>query len=168
MKRGHTVLEYKSVIRRVRAVRPEICITSDFIVGFPGETEQDFEATLKLIDDIGFDNSFSYLYSARPGTPAAEMTDTTPLEVKAARLKRLQEKLTSQEDAVGQSMLGTIQRVLVEGLSKKDAQELAGRTDNNRVINFRGLPEMIDRFVDVKVTEVVRHTLRGELVKIGV
>lgn len=166
MKRGHTVLEYKSVIRRVRAVRPDICVTSDFIVGFPGETEQDFEATLKLIDDIGFDNSFSYLYSPRPGTPAAEMRDDTPLEVKSARLKRLQDKLSSQEDAVGQSMLDSVQRVLVEGISKKDVLEMAGRTDNNRVINFRGSPGMIGRFVDVKVTQVVRHTLRGELVSL--
>jgi tRNA-2-methylthio-N6-dimethylallyladenosine synthase len=163
MKRGHTVLEYKSIIRRVRALRPEICITSDFIVGFPGETEQDFEATLKLIDEIGFDNSFSYLYSPRPGTPAAEMHDDTTHEVKAARLKRLQDRLSSQEDAVGQSMLGSVQRVLVEGVSKKDVLELAGRTDNNRVINFSGSLGMIGRFVDVKVTQVVRHTLRGEL-----
>ncbi len=163
MKRGHTVLEYKSIIRRVRALRPGICVTSDFIVGFPGETEADFEATLKLIDEIGFDNSFSYLFSARPGTPAAEMQDDTPHEVKAARLKRLQDTLSSQEDAVGQSMLGSVQRVLVEGVSKKDVLELAGRTDNNRVINFSGSPGMIGRFVDVKVTQVVRHTLRGEL-----
>ena len=163
MKRGHTVLEYKSVIRRVRAVRPDICITSDFIVGFPGETEQDFEATLKLIDDIGFDNSFSYLFSARPGTPAAEMRDDTPHEVQAARLKRLQERISEQESGVAEAMLGTVQRVLVEGISKKDVLELAGRTDNNRVVNFRGSPGMIGRFVDVNVTEVVRHTLRGEL-----
>ncbi len=164
MKRGHTVLEYKSIIRRVRALRPDICVTSDFIVGFPGETEADFDATLKLIDEIGFDNSFSYLYSPRPGTPAADMHDDAPHEVKAARLKRLQDRLSSQEDAVGQSMLGTVQRVLVEGVSKKDVLELAGRTDNNRVINFRGSPGMTGRFVDVKVTQVVRHTLRGELV----
>jgi tRNA-2-methylthio-N6-dimethylallyladenosine synthase len=163
MKRGHTVLEYKSIIRRVRALRPGICVTSDFIVGFPGETEQDFEATLKLIDEIGFDNSFSYLYSPRPGTPAAEMQDDTPADVKAARLKRLQDALSSQEDAVGHSMLGSVQRVLVEGVSKKDVLELAGRTDNNRVINFSGSPGMIGRFVDVRVTQVVRHTLRGEL-----
>ena len=167
MKRGHTVLEYKSVIRRVRAVRPDICVTSDFIVGFPGETDQDFEATLKLIDDIGFDNSFSYLYSARPGTPAAEMHDDTPHEVKAARLKRLQDKLAAQEDGVGQAMLGSVQRVLVEGISKKDTLELAGRTDNNRIVNFRGSPGMIGRFVEVRVTEVVRHTLRGELEKMA-
>ncbi len=165
MKRGHTVLEYKSVIRRVRAARPDICITSDFIVGFPGETEQDFELTLKLIDEVGFDNSFSYLYSPRPGTPAAEIRDDTPHQVKAARLKRLQDRLSSQEDAVGLSMLGSVQRVLVEGISKKDTLELAGRTDNNRVINFRGSPGMIGRFVEVSVTQVVRHTLRGELAR---
>lgn len=147
----------------MRAVRPDICVTSDFIVGFPGETDQDFEATLKLIDDIGFDNSFSYLYSPRPGTPAAEMRDDTPHEIKAARLKRLQDKLAAQEDGVGQAMLGSVQRVLVEGISKKDTLELAGRTDNNRVVNFRGSPGMIGRFVEVRVTEVVRHTLRGEL-----
>jgi len=164
MKRGHTVLEYKSIIRRVRALRPDICVTSDFIVGFPGETEADFEATLKLIEDIGFDNSFSYLYSPRLGTPAAEMFDDTPQEVKVSRLHRLQEKLSSLEDAVGQSMLGSVQHVLVEGISKKDMLEMAGRTDNNRVINFRGSPGMIGRFVDVTVTQVVRHTLRGELI----
>ncbi|MDD2915797.1 MAG: tRNA (N6-isopentenyl adenosine(37)-C2)-methylthiotransferase MiaB [Gallionella sp.] len=163
MKRGHTVLEYKSIIRRIRAVRPDICITSDFIVGFPGETEQDFEATMKLIDEIGFDNSFSYLYSPRPGTPAAEMHDDTPHEVKAARLKRLQDRIMEQEAAVAQSMLGTVQRVLVEGFSKKDAHELAGRTDNNRVVNFSGPPDLIGRFAHVKITQVVRHTLRGEL-----
>ena len=167
MKRGHTVLEYKSVIRRVRAVRPDICITSDFIVGFPGETEQDFEATLKLIDDIGFDNSFSYLFSPRPGTPAAEMRDDTPHEIKAARLKRLQDRISEQESGVAEGMLGTVQRVLVEGISKKDVLELAGRTDNNRVVNFRGSPGMIGRFVDVNVTEVVRHTLRGELASVA-
>jgi tRNA-2-methylthio-N6-dimethylallyladenosine synthase len=164
MKRGHTVLEYKSIIRRVRAARPDICITSDFIVGFPGETEQDFEATMKLVDEVGFDNSFCYLYSPRPGTPAAELRDDTPQEVKAARLKRLQERIMEQESAVAQAMLGTTQRVLVEGLSKKDAQELAGRTDNNRVVNFRGSAEMIGSFAEVKITQVVRHTLRGELV----
>ncbi|MDO8810506.1 MAG: tRNA (N6-isopentenyl adenosine(37)-C2)-methylthiotransferase MiaB, partial [Gallionella sp.] len=164
MKRGHTVLEYKSIIRRVRAARPDVCITSDFIVGFPGETEQDFEATMKLIDEVGFDNSFSYLYSPRPGTPAAEMRDDTPQEVKAARLKRLHDRIMEQEAGVGQSMLGTVQRVLVEGISKKDAQELAGRTDNNRVVNFHGAPDLIGRFVEVKITGVVRHTLRGEVV----
>jgi tRNA-2-methylthio-N6-dimethylallyladenosine synthase len=164
MKRGHTVLEYKSIIRRVRAARPDICITSDFIVGFPGETEQDFEATMKLIDEVGFDNSFSYLYSPRPGTPAAEMRDDTPHEVKASRLKRLQDRIAEQEDAVAQAMLGTTQRALIEGSSKKDALELAARTDNNRVVNFSGNTDLIGGFVEVKITQVVRHTLRGELV----
>ncbi len=163
MKRGHTVLEYKSIIRRVRQARPDICITSDFIVGFPGETEQDFEATLKLVADIGFDMSFSYLYSPRPGTPAAEMRDDTSEEVKAARLKRLQDLITAQEEAIAQAMQGTVQRVLVEGLSKKDVHELAGRTENNRVVNFPGSPGMIGRFVEVRINQVVRHTLRGEV-----
>lgn len=163
MKRGHTVLEYKSIIRRVRAARPDICITSDFIVGFPGETEQDFLATMKLIDEIGFDNSFSYLYSPRPGTPAAELRDDTPHEVKAARLKILQDRIAAQEDTVAQAMLGTVQRVLIEGISKKDTQELAGRTDNNRVVNFPGTEHKIGQFAEVKITQVVRHTLRGEL-----
>jgi tRNA-2-methylthio-N6-dimethylallyladenosine synthase len=164
MKRGHTVLEYKSIIRRVRAARPDICITSDFIVGFPGETEQDFEATMKLIDEIGFDNSFSYLYSPRPGTPAAELRDDTPHEVKAVRLQRLQDRIAKQEDGVAQAMLGTTQRALVEGVSKKDTQELAARTDNNRVVNFSGAANLIGEFVNVNITQVVRHTLRGELV----
>ncbi len=164
MKRGHTVLEYKSIIRRVRAARPDICITSDFIVGFPGETEQDFEATMKLIDEIGFDNSFSYLYSPRPGTPAAELRDDTLHEVKAARLQRLQDRIAKQEDGVAQAMLGTSQRALVEGVSKKDTRELAARTDNNRVVNFSGAANLIGEFVDINITQVVRHTLRGELV----
>jgi tRNA-2-methylthio-N6-dimethylallyladenosine synthase len=164
MKRRHTALEYKSIVRRLRAVRPDICVTSDFIVGFPGETELDFEATMKLIDEVGFDNSFSYLYSPRPGTPAAELRDDTPHEIKAARLKRLQDRIMEQEEGVAQSMLGTVQRVLVEGLSKKSTQELAGRTDNNRVVNFSGTPGMIGCFAMVKITQVVRHTLRGELV----
>jgi tRNA-2-methylthio-N6-dimethylallyladenosine synthase len=164
MKRGHTVLEYKSIIRRVRAARPDICITSDFIVGFPGETEQDFEATMKLIDEVGFDNSFSYLYSPRPGTPAAELRDDTPHEFKALRLKSLQDLISAQESSVAQAMLGTTQRALVEGVSKKDVLELAARTDNNRVVNFRGGANLIGSFVEVKITQVVRHTLRGELV----
>jgi tRNA-2-methylthio-N6-dimethylallyladenosine synthase len=163
MKRGHTVLEYKSIIRRVRAARPDICITSDFIVGFPGETEQDFAATMKLVDEIGFDNSFSYLYSPRPGTPAAELRDDTPFEARADRLKRLQDRLAELEIGVAQTMLGTTQRALVEGVSKKDGSELAARTDNNRVVNFSGAAELIGRFVDLKITRVVRHTLRGEI-----
>ncbi|HXU92101.1 MAG TPA: tRNA (N6-isopentenyl adenosine(37)-C2)-methylthiotransferase MiaB [Gallionella sp.] len=164
MKRGYTALEYKSIVRKLRAARPDICISSDFIVGFPGETERDFEATMKLIDDVGFDVSFSFVYSPRPGTPAAELPDDTPPEVKSARLSRLQARIDELEQQVNQAMLGTVQRVLVEGVSKKDALELAARTDNNRVVNFRGSPGMIGRFVEVKITEVVRHTLRGELV----
>jgi len=164
MKRGHTALEYKSIIRRVRLARPEICITSDFIVGFPGETEEDFELTLKLINEVGFDVSFSYLYSPRPGTPAAEMHDDIPHEVKAARLKRLQERIDQLEYQVAQKMLDSEQRILVEGVSKKDEQELAGRTDNNRIVNFKGGKELIGSFVKVKITQVVRHTLRGELI----
>ncbi len=170
MKRGYTALEYKSIVRKLRAARPGICISSDFIVGFPGETEKDFEATMKLIDDVGFDVSFSFVYSPRPGTPAAELPDDTPPEVKSARLARLQARIDELEQQVNQAMLGTVQRVLVEGVSKKDTQELAARTGNNRVVNFRGSPDitrsqaMIGRFVDVKITEVVRHTLRGELV----
>ncbi len=164
MKRGHTVLEYKSIIRRVRAARPNICITSDFIVGFPGETDEDFDATMRLIDEIGFDVSFSYLYSPRPGTPAAELRDDTPHDVKAARLQRLQDRITELENEVAQAMLGTIQRALVEGVSKKSTQELAARTDNNRVVNFSGPASLIGYFVELKITQVVRHTLRGELV----
>jgi tRNA-2-methylthio-N6-dimethylallyladenosine synthase len=164
MKRGHTVLEYKSIIRRVRALRPDVCVTSDFIIGFPGETDADFDATMKLIDDIGFDNSFSFLYSPRPGTPAAEMRDDTPQDVKAARLKRLQDRISEQEAAIALGMLGTTQRALVEAVSKKDATELAARTDNNRVVNFVGTADLIGQFIDVKITQVVRHTLRGEKV----
>jgi tRNA-2-methylthio-N6-dimethylallyladenosine synthase len=163
MKRGHTVLEYKSIIRRVRALRPDICVTSDFIVGFPGETDQDFAATMKLIDEIGFDNSFSFLYSPRPGTPAAEMRDDTPHAVKATRLKQLQDRITQQESLIAAAMLGTTQRALVESVSKKGTAELAARTDNNRVVNFAGSPKLIGEFVDLKITQVVRHTLRGEL-----
>ena len=164
MKRSYTALEYKSIVRRLRAARPDICITSDFIVGFPGETERDFEATMKLIDEVGFDVSFSYLYSPRPGTPAAELNDDTPPEEKSARLARLQTRIDELEQQVNQSMLGTVQRVLVEGVSKKDALELAGRTDNNRVVNFCGTSDLIGRFVEMKITQVVRHTLRGELI----
>ncbi|MDD2685108.1 MAG: tRNA (N6-isopentenyl adenosine(37)-C2)-methylthiotransferase MiaB [Gallionella sp.] len=164
MKRGYTVLEYKSIIRRLRVVRPDISVTSDFIVGFPGETEQDFEATMRLIDEVGFDACFSYLFSPRPGTPAAELRDDTTEEVKAARLDRLKVRVDELERTANDAMLGTVQRVQVEGLSKKDANELAGRTDNNRVVNFAGSPGMIGRFVDVKITQVVRHTLRGEAV----
>lgn len=164
MKRGYTTLEYKSVIRKLRAARPDIAISSDFIVGFPGETEEDFEKTMKLIDEVGFDTSFSFLFSPRPGTPAAEMADDTPAEVKSARLSRLQKRVEEHAQTISQAMVGSVQRVLVEGLSKKNPGELAGRTDNNRIVNFVGNPRQINHFVDVKITEVWSHTLRGEVV----
>ncbi len=164
MKRGYMTLEYKSIIRKLRAARPDISISSDFIVGFPGETDDDFEKTMKLIEDVGFDSSFSFLYSPRPGTPAIEMEDTTPTEVKSARLLRLQKRIDEQSQVISQAMVGSIQRVLVEGTSKKDVHELAGRTDNNRIVNFGGNPRLINTFVDVRITGVLSHTLRGEIV----
>jgi tRNA-2-methylthio-N6-dimethylallyladenosine synthase len=164
MKRGYTALEYKSVVRKLRAARPDISITSDFIVGFPGETDADFEATMKLIDDVGFDASFSFIFSARPGTPAAEMPDDTPHDTKLARLHRLQARIAELERQVSNAMGGTIQRVLVEDISRKNAMELAGRTDNNRVVNFAGSPGMLGRYVDVRILSGTMHTLRGELV----
>jgi tRNA-2-methylthio-N6-dimethylallyladenosine synthase len=163
MKRGYTAVEYKSIVRRLRAVRPDISISSDFIVGFPGETEADFEATMKLVDEVGFDSSFSFIYSRRPGTPAAELPDDTPHEVKLARLKRLQEKIDAQARAISRSMVGSRQRVLVDGVSKKDPGELAGRTDNNRVVNFSGPRRLIGEFVEVVITAALPHSLRAEL-----
>ncbi len=162
MKRGYTVLEYKSIVRRLRAVRPDISIGSDFIVGFPGETERDFAATLELVEEVGFDASFSFVYSRRPGTPAAGLADDTPQEVKLARLQRLQDLIDRQARAISQAMVGTRQRVLVEGPSKKDPGELAGRTPNNRVVNFRGPPRLIGQLLDVAVTAALPHSLRGE------
>jgi tRNA-2-methylthio-N6-dimethylallyladenosine synthase len=164
MKRGYTALEYKSIVRKLRAVRPDISITSDFIIGFPGETEADFEATMKLIDEVGFDASFSFLFSPRPGTPAAEMQDDTPYEAKMARLHRLQERIAVLGQQVSDSMAGTVQRVLVENISRKSDLELAGRTENNRVVNFGGSPGMLGRYVDVRIASGTLHTLRGELV----
>jgi tRNA-2-methylthio-N6-dimethylallyladenosine synthase len=164
MKRGYTVLEYKSIVRRLRAVRPQICIASDFIVGFPSESEADFDATLRLVEELGFDASFSFLYSRRPGTPAAGLPDDTPQAVKLARLQRLQDLLDRQSQAIGRAMVGTRQRILVEGPSKKDTAELAGRTENNRVVNFRGAPHLTGRFVEVTVTAALPHSLRGEAV----
>ncbi|MBU0621052.1 MAG: tRNA (N6-isopentenyl adenosine(37)-C2)-methylthiotransferase MiaB [Gammaproteobacteria bacterium] len=164
MKRGYTALEYKSVVRKLRAARPDICISSDFIVGFPGETEADFEATMKLIDEVGFDASFSFIFSPRPGTPAAEMADDTPYETKLARLHRLQARIAELEKQVSDAMADTVQRVLVENVSKKNASELAGRTANNRIVNFAGSPGMLGRFVDVRIHSGTMHTLRGELV----
>ncbi len=164
MKRGHTAIEYKSKIRKLREARPDICLSSDFIIGFPGETEADFEATMKLIRDIGFDQSYSFVFSARPGTPAASMEDDTPLEVKKERLQRLQDLISRQARAISNAMLGGIQRILVEGASTKDASELKGRTENNRVVNFKGDAALTGQFVDVRITEVRPNSLRGELI----
>ena len=164
MKRGYTTLEYKSIIRKLRAARPGIVLTSDFIVGFPGETEQDFEATLKLVQDVGFDDSYCYSYSARPGTPAAEMADEVSREVKAVRLQRLPETMKAQVQALAQGLLGSVQRVRVESVSRKDAQELAGRMDNNRIVNFCGKIDLVGHFVDVKISSAGDYTLRGEQV----
>ena len=163
MKRGYTALEYKSIVRKLRAARPGIDITSDFIVGFPGETESEFEATLELVEEVGFDNSFSFIYSRRPGTPAAELPDDTPQEVKLARLARLQERIDAQERRIGECMIGTRQRILVEGASRKDAAELSGRTGNNRVVNFKGSRKLVGQFIEVTVTAARRHSLRGEV-----
>ena len=164
MKRGYTALEYKSVIRKLRAARPDLSLSSDFIVGFPGETAEDFEKTMALIEEIGFDNSFSFVYSSRPGTPAAELTDDTPHELKIERLMRLQARIEEQAQAISQSMVGSVQRVLVEGLSRKDVNEVAGRTDNNRIVNFVGNPRLIHQFVDVLIVESLPHSLRGDIV----
>jgi tRNA-2-methylthio-N6-dimethylallyladenosine synthase len=164
MKRSYTVLEYKSIVRRLRARRPDISISSDFIVGFPGETEADFEATMRLIEEIGFDQSFSFVYSRRPGTPAAALPDSTPDAVKRARLQRLQAKIADQAGAISRAMLGTQQRVLVEGRAKRNADELSGRTANNRVVNFPGSGRLIGQFVDVTITAALPHSLRAEIV----
>ncbi|GAA5180789.1 tRNA (N6-isopentenyl adenosine(37)-C2)-methylthiotransferase MiaB [Niveibacterium umoris] len=164
MKRGYSVLEFKSIVRKLRAARPDLSLTSDFIVGFPGETEADFEATMKLIDDIGFDGSFSFVYSPRPGTPAADMADDTPQELKLARLARLQKRIDEQYAEHSQRMVGTVQRILVEGPSRKNAEELAGRTDNNRIVNFPGNARQIGHFINVKIVSALPHSLRGEVV----
>jgi tRNA-2-methylthio-N6-dimethylallyladenosine synthase len=163
MKRGYTALEYKSIVRRLRAARPDICISSDFIVGFPGETAEDHEATLALVDELRFDASFSFIYSPRPGTPAAALLDETPHELKLGRLQSLQQKIEARAQAISRDMIGTRQRVLVEGTSKKNAAELSGRTDNNRVVNFEGAPSLIGEFVEVAITEALPHSLRAEI-----
>ena len=163
MKRGYSALEYRSILRRLRRVRPEISVSSDFIVGFPGETAADFDATLTLVRECGFDASFSFLYSPRPGTPAAGLPDDTPHEVKLERLQRLQAALEAGARAISERMIGTVQRVLVEGRSARDGAELAGRTENNRVVNFRGDANLAGRFADVRITGARSHSLRGEL-----
>ncbi|HWU82894.1 MAG TPA: TRAM domain-containing protein, partial [Methylophilaceae bacterium] len=165
MKRNYTALQYKSIIRKLRKARPGICISSDFIVGFPGETEADFEATMKLLKELDFDFSFSFVYSARPGTPASYLPDDTPQQAKLDRLARLQAVNEEQGLSISRSMVGTSQRVLVESLSKKDVGELAGRTDNNRIVNFPGGAELINQFVEVRIIDALSHTLRGERIR---
>ncbi|EEX49797.1 tRNA (N6-isopentenyl adenosine(37)-C2)-methylthiotransferase MiaB [Pasteurella dagmatis] len=165
MKRNHTALEYKSIIRKLRAVRPEIQISSDFIVGFPGETAEDFEQTMNLIAQVNFDMSFSFIYSARPGTPAADMPDDVSEDEKKQRLYVLQQRINNQAAQFSRAMLGTEQRVLVEGPSKKDLMELTGRTETNRIVNFVGTPDMIGKFVDIKITDVFTNSLRGDVVR---
>ena len=162
MKRGYTALEYRSIIRRLRRARPDVSVSSDFIIGFPGETEADFAATLKLASELELDDSYSFIYSPRPGTPAAELPDEVSAEVKSERLQRLQAQIQSQAAAVSERMVGRVERVLVEGASRKREHELAGRTGNNRVVNFAGSAELVDQFVDVRITEARSHSLRGE------
>ena len=164
MKRKHTALEYKATIRQLREVCPDISLSSDFIVGFPGETDADFEATMDLIAEVGFDHSFSFVYSARPGTPAASLPDDVPLEVKKQRLAILQQRINQQAADISRAMIGTTQRILVSGPSRKDPGQLSGRTANNRVVNFEGSPELVGDFVDVSITEALPNSLRGELV----
>jgi len=163
MKRGYTAIEFKSVVRKLRAARPGLTLSSDFIVGFPGETEEDFEKTMKLIDDIGFDTSFSFVYSRRPGTPAADLTDDTPQTVKLQRLQKLQARINEQAHAIARSMVGSTQRILVEGTSTRDANELSGRTENNRIVNFAGHPRLIGQMIDVVITDAMTNTFRGRV-----
>jgi tRNA-2-methylthio-N6-dimethylallyladenosine synthase len=163
MKRAYTALEYRSIVRRLRAVRPEISLTTDFIVGFPGETEADFEATMKLVEDVRFDGAFSFIYSPRPGTPAASLKDETPHSVKLERLQRLQARLQQLYDGYSQAMVGTRQRVLVEGRARKSAADIAARTENNRVVNFTGPASLIGRYVEVEITQAYPHSLRGRI-----
>ncbi|PEH55411.1 MULTISPECIES: tRNA (N6-isopentenyl adenosine(37)-C2)-methylthiotransferase MiaB [Yersinia] len=165
MKRAHTALEYKAIIRKLRQARPDIQISSDFIIGFPGETQQDFEQTMKLVADIRFDTSYSFIYSSRPGTPAADLPDNVSEEEKKQRLHILQERITQQAMEISREMVGTVQRILVEGTSRKNLMELAGRTENNRVVNFEGTPDMIGKFVDVEIVDVYASSLRGILVR---
>jgi tRNA-2-methylthio-N6-dimethylallyladenosine synthase len=163
MKRGYTTLEYKSIIRRLRAARPGVSIASDFIVGFPGETEQDFGQTMKLVEEVGFDDSYSFMYSPRPGTPAASFAGQVPLEIKQVRLGRLQAALDAGAKAISESMVGRVERILIEGPSRKNPKEMAGRTSNNRVVNFAGASRLIGKLMDVHITAALAHTLRGEV-----
>ncbi len=167
MKRGHTAIEYKSRIRKLMLARPDLTLSSDFIVGFPGETEKDFEDTMKLIETMGFDHSYSFIYSARPGTPAASLEDDTPMAVKKERLARLQAQIIRQAAAISQSMVGSVQRVLVDRPARKDPREISGRTENNRVVNFAGDAALIGKFVDVRITEALPNSLRGEFLEVA-
>ncbi len=162
MKRGYSVLEYKSTVRKLRRVRPGISLSSDFIVGFPGETAADFDQLMRLVEDVGFDSSFSFVFSARPGTPAAALPDDTPQTEKLARLQRLQAQLEIQSRAISQSRVGTRQRILVEGRSRKDASELMGRTECNRIVNFKGPARLVGQMIDLTITQALPHSLRGE------
>jgi tRNA-2-methylthio-N6-dimethylallyladenosine synthase len=163
MKRGYTAMEYKSTVRKLRAIRPDMAMSSDFIVGFPGETEEDFDKMMRLIVDIGFDNSFSFIFSPRPGTPAANLPDDTPHEVKLRRLQTVQAAINANITRISESRLGTVQRILVEGTSKRDATELMGRTECNRVVNFAGAPRLIGQLVDVRISDTRTYSLRGEV-----
>ena len=167
MKRGHTAAEYRDKIRRLREIRPNISLSSDFIVGFPGETDADFAATMDLIEAVGFDTSFSFIFSRRPGTPAADYADETPHAVKQERLMRLQARLANQAQIIGRRMVGGVQRVLVEGHARKDPTELAGRTENNRVVNFAGPADLIGQFAEVRITQALPNSLRGEWLQAG-
>jgi tRNA-2-methylthio-N6-dimethylallyladenosine synthase len=164
MKRGHTVLEYRQKIRRLREMRPDISLSSDFIIGFPGETDKDFEDTMKLIRDLNFDQSFSFIYSARPGTPAANLPDDLPMSVKKERLAELQKLVIQQASAISAAMVDSVQRVLVEKPSKKDPRQMSGKTENNRVVNFSGNQRLIGQFVDIRITEALSNSLRGQIV----
>jgi len=164
MKRNHTANDYIKIIERLREVRPDLSMSSDFIIGFPGETDKDFEATMQLIETIGYDQCFSFIYSPRPGTLAADMDDAVPLKVKKARLKRLQSRINDMAAAISESMVGTVQKVLVTGVSRKDDKEMSGRTENNRVVNFPADEHLIGQFADLKITEALPNSLRGELV----
>lgn len=164
MKRGHMVMEYKSTIRKIRALRPNLSLSGDFIIGFPGETCDDFKETLKLVEELNYDRSFSFIYSPRPGTPAASLPDEEPMDKKKRRLYALQEQLNKQTNAISEAMVGTVQLVLVERLSRHSFNEVAGRTENNRVVNFEGSPELIGQFVEVEITEALPNSLRGRVV----
>jgi tRNA-2-methylthio-N6-dimethylallyladenosine synthase len=163
MKRGYRAGDYLSIIRRLRDVRPDISLSSDFIIGFPGETEADFQATMDLIEEVSFDHSFSFIYSARPGTPAADLEDSVPLKVKKERLARLQQSILEMASAISQNMVGSVQSVLVQGVSKKSALEMAGRTENNRVVNFPGQQRLVGQLIKVRITEALPNSLRGQI-----